>query len=237
MFTGQIFWAQCLWCLCFLRRRLHDSESSSKRWHLCANFGTHVQVMPVMLEFVLANTYPNLNHVKMWNKNCSPQNWWNIISIRLWTKGQLFPNQGRWNEDRETLVQAVVSGKEKVQVRLVGGKLNCVAEAEGSKAEFQKLRVTLRPPSGIREVARALEWFWLVLATPEEIRRKLILVSLYHSGQVRQMGPESRYYQKVLAGNSLAVWWLGLWTCTAVIPGWELKSCMPNSQEKKRNLG
>lgn len=57
----------------------------------------------------------------------------------------------------ETLVQAVVSGKEKVQVRLVTGELGCVAEAEGSGAEFQKLRVTLRPPSGMREVASALE--------------------------------------------------------------------------------
>ena len=51
----------------------------------------------------------------------------------------------------------MVSGKEKVQVRLVGGELGCVTEAEGSRAEFQKLRVTLRPPSGMREVAHALE--------------------------------------------------------------------------------
>ena len=50
-----------------------------------------------------------------------------------------------------------MSGKEKVHVRLVGGDLGCVAEAEGSRAEFQKLRVTLRRPSGMREVARALE--------------------------------------------------------------------------------
>ena len=144
-------------------------------------------------------------------KKCSLQNWWNTISIRLWIKGQVFPNQGRWSEDRETLVQAVVSGKEKVQVSLVTGEFGCVAEAGGSGAEFQKLRVTLRPPSGMREVASALEWLWLVLATPEETRRKLILVSLYNSGQMRQMGRESRSHQKGLAGNSLAVWWLGLW--------------------------
>ena len=50
-----------------------------------------------------------------------------------------------------------MSGKEKVQVSLVTGEFGCVAEAGGSGAEFQKLRVTLRPPSGMREVASALE--------------------------------------------------------------------------------
>ena len=177
--------------------------------------------MPVLLELVLVNTYPNLNDFKMWNKkmHTSKLMKYNKYQALDQRTGFSQPGQVEWRQRDPGSGCGEWEGKSAGQP---SNRRIRLCKAEGSGAEFQKLRVTLRPPSEMREVASTLEWLWLVLATPEETRRRLILVSLYNSGQVRQMGRESRSHQKGLAGNSLAVWWLGLWTWLQWARVWSL---------------
>ena len=53
------------------------------------------------------------------------------------------------------------------------------------------------------------------------------------------VGEDEECYEKLMEGNSLAVWWLGLHVLTAEragpIPSWEIKSlkAAPSGQEKK----